>query len=325
MPASNRSRWMFMPLFFVSLIGGDYKLLSRSGDAVMRKHWQASAVLILILIVSTVSIFYASELLFHVWQAEIFLSVFISVLFAFIYIFLLTTFSKSVNAVGTFTLSNFVRTGFVVFMAFLISKPIEVMIFAPKIQPKVEQYRAQLISDYRRRLDSLTGPDLQKLESEKIRIEQRLEIYPNEDDRLRLAALSKETEVHLENRQMNLELASRRIERSDFLLFQIQVLARHPLSWAICLALIVLFILPGYLIFSISSNEAYYTLKKQAEHDMIVDEHHSFVLQYKKIFFDRWGIVIERYTKFLDPPFNTTRIPETESLTTDDFTAKYLQ
>lgn len=312
------------PVFFVGLIGGDYHLLLKSGPSVVRKHFLAAVFLLAVMLVSAVSVFYATDLLFHFWQAEVVLALFITGLFLCIYIFLITTFSKLTKQERVLSVSNAVRMGFVLFMAFLISKPIEVLIFSKQLDEKVIAYKSSLHASYERNLDLLIVAEKNDIEAEIYAIQQRLTFYPNKPDHQNLVKLEQLLRDINRSKQENLQLADIKIDKSDFLLFRVQQVLRQPLAWAICIGVILLFFLPGYLIYSISPTEPYYSLKEEAERKMIVDEYIRFTDQYKKIFKEKWGVAIELFSLYEDPPFNTIRRKEDERFTNDDFIKRYL-
>lgn len=312
------------PVFFVSLVGGDYQLLLKSGPAVVRKYFLASVFLLAIMLVSAVSVFYATDLLFHFWQAEVVLALFITGLFLCIYIFLITTFSKHTKQERVLNASNVVRMGFVLFMAFLISKPIEVLVFSKQLDAKVTAYKISLHASYERSLDRLIFSEKEDIQTDIDAIQQRLTIYPIKSDHENLATLVKMLSDINSKKQQNLQRADKRIEKSDFLLFRVQQVVRQPLAWVICIGITLLFFLPGYLIYSIPATESYYDLKEEMERKMIMDEYNRFTDQYKNIFKEKWGIGVELFSRFEDPPFNKVRRKDSERLTTDDFIKRYL-
>lgn len=312
------------PLFFVRLVGGDYWLLLHAGEAVFRKYFQASIALLMVLILSIGSVFYGTDLLFHIWQAELLLALFISGLFGCIYIFLLTTLSKLTRERKLMNVSNCVRIGFLIFMAFLISKPIEVFVFSAKLDRKVEDHRAGLYQNYERRLD-------QKIEADKIELEKKIKLLETRLSLYSFPAFAQELET-LKNtlqqmhadKKADLLLASRRITQSDFLLFRIQEVVREPLAWLVCVVITILFFLPGYLIYSIPVDDVYYDKKAELEQRIVLEEYRRFVTQYRQLFKEKWGVETEFYTCFEDPPFNTVRIKKQEGLSNADFIARYL-
>ena len=167
--------WLISPKSFIQLIGAEYDILKKSGSASLSKFYIAAITIIVILLISICSILYAMELLFHMIHVELILSIFVSLLFVFIYVFLLNTFSKNIFKpnhdkkqnvwLRRIKLSDMIRTGFVVFIAFLISKPVEVFIFQNELMEKVKVHRLDIVSKYNEKLSKLNGHDILKIES----------------------------------------------------------------------------------------------------------------------------------------------------------------
>ncbi|MEI9910467.1 MAG: hypothetical protein WDO71_12855 [Bacteroidota bacterium] len=121
----------------------------------------------------------------------------------------------------------------------------------------------------------------------------------------------------------NFAVAKLRIERSDFLLYRIKTVSHYPLPWIICTAMIILFLFPGYLIYSISNNDTYYKLKHDWERKMISEEYSAFSKQYTKIFKESFNLDRTSYTVFVDPPFNEKRKEQPSFQTQSDFLKKF--
>lgn len=309
MPNKKNPGWLIRPGLLTQLIGGDYALLMRSSNSVLMKHYLAAVCLLVVIIISIVSIFYGIDLLFHLWYMEVFLSVFIALLFGCIYIFLLNTFSKAIKPKGrgNWNRSNVVRFGFVLFMAFLISKPIEVWFYQAKLQPLVEKYKQELLIKYEHKLDTLFVKDQQSLQNAIAKLELQQTLFRSIGIDTQIAAFKAELNELLVKKDSYFSLAQKRIGQSSYLLYQIRMTSGTRQSWTICLLITILFLLPAYLIYSISGNDAYYQMKKGREQRMVLHQHETFVSMYKEIFLQRWNINTDVYSVFIDPPFNTKR------------------
>lgn len=312
------------PVFFVNLTGGDYQLLLKSGEEVIRKHYYASLSLLAVMLTSAVSVFYATDLLFHFWQAEIFLALFITALFACIYIFLLTTLSKFTREGKKWKLSNLVRLGFVLFMAFLISKPVEVLVFSASIKPQVEVYKQRLYKSYEEKLNTLFSSDLEQLQEKQNLLEARFQLYPSNEEQEQIKQLQTQLTGLLNSKGTNLQLAVTRIAKSDFLLFRIQQIVRQPLAWIVCAGIILLFFLPGYFIYSIKGESPFYQLKEEAARSIIQADYQLFEEKYSSIFLHKWNVQTTPYTVYEDPPFNSIRRSTPEYQTNVEFVSRYL-
>jgi hypothetical protein len=117
---------------------------------------------------------------------------------------------------------------------------------------------------------------------------------------------------------------TREIDRSSFFLYRVKLVINRPSSWVLCLFIVIMFVLPGYLIFSIPSDNVYYQLKKETEKRMIQNEYQSFTNLYLDVFKKKYKVDIEIFSRFEDPPFRRIRKSNTEFGTLEAFTAKYI-
>lgn len=333
MATRKRFTWLISPKSFIQLIGAEYDILRKSGSASLLKFYIAAVAILIILLTSACSILYAMELLFHMLHVEFALAVFISLLFVFIYIFLLNTFSKNIFKADEsndkklwyrkIKLSDIIRTGFVIFMAFLISKPVEVFIFQHRLSERVKSHRVKILSDYHQQLEKLNNKDIQQLQRsisfyEKQLINHLSPIFHEQIKKLsdRILDIKKKEAVEMQRAYI-------RVEKSDFLLFRIKEVGKNPIAWAICAGMISLFLLPGFLIYSISATDVYYKLKREYEVSIVLEEHRAFVELYTDIFKQAYQLDRIFYTNFLDPPFNNKPKPKQTFQSQKDFFKKY--
>jgi len=333
MAARMRFTWLISPKSFIQLIGAEYDILKKSGSVSLLKFYIAAVAILVILLISACSILYAMELLFHMLHVELVLAIFVSLLFVFIYIFLLNTFSKNIfkpdegkdekTWYRKIKLSDIIRTGFVVFMAFLISKPVEVFIFQNKLTDKVKTHRVEILSEYNHQLEKLNNKDIRQLQTSIVFYKKQAINYPSPMLLQQIAKLSGKISDIKNKQAVEMQHASIRVEKSDFLLFRIKEVGKDPISWAICAGMIGLFLLPGFLIYSISATDAYYKLKREYEVSMVLEEHRAFEDLYTDIFKQTYQLDRIYYTKFLDPPFNNVPKPKPTFQSQNDFFKKY--
>jgi hypothetical protein len=313
-----------LSLFFIQLVGGDYRLLLSSGNLVIHRFFGASISLVLVMIVSVCSVFYGTDLLFHIWQVELMLAFFISLLFGFIYIFLLTTLSRLTRQTAKLNLSNTLRLGFLLFMAFLISKPVEVFFFSKKLDKQIAEHRNALLKNFENKLNIIYEADKVRLEARIRSLDLILSDYFIAAYAEEWASVKEKMALLGQERETKLQLAKQRIQQADFLLFRIELVVKMPASWIICLIFLGLFLLPAIFIYSIPHEHIYYDKKIQLERFIIQTEYKKFCDQYSQIFLKNWSVHTEVYTVYQDPPFNTQRIPEVVPRTKVQFIELYL-
>ena len=143
MSRQNKFSWMVKPKGFIKLLGGEYDLMQKAGGTVLFKFYLSSVIILFIAFVSFVSIVYAIELLFHAIIVEVLLSTFLSLLFLLLFIFIVNTFTKDARQRKLLNLSNITRLGFVMFIGFIISKPIEAFLYRHTIETDIVQHKTQ--------------------------------------------------------------------------------------------------------------------------------------------------------------------------------------
>ena len=329
----KHSPWLVSPKWFTELIGGEYQLLLAAGGTALLRFYISSAIIGLIFITSVISIFYAVELLFHMVFIEIILSAFISFLFILIYIFLINTFSKDTSRVSPGNKSttlierirsaDVVRTAFVILMAFLISKPLEVFIFKDKLNKKTIDYKKILLSEYEERIKNTNVADLNKLQNQHSFFQTQLDKYPSPSLQYSIALINSQIDAIKSKEKNNLAAAEIKIRSSDYFIYRVAWVSRQPVSWLICLGVTILFLLPGFLIYSIPGDDTYFKLKRDKENKLIIQEYKLFKYRYRHFFHAYHKIDIVPYTNFEDPPLNTRRKPKPLFNSQDAFLNRY--
>ncbi len=335
---------MILPKRFISLLGAEYELMRKAGGKVLSKFYLASLGIFIISIITFLSVRYAIELLFHITIVEIVLSVFISALFLILYIFLINTFSKKkpiekveltpelnqtepvkntwYKQKGLWTLTNISRTGFILFMAFILSKPIEIFFLRNILNDKVEVYKKGLIQEHTKKIEELFAEEEVKLKNE-IASKELLNAYHATDAEILRLTQSLDS-IQLKKKVL-INNAESRINLNSFFIYRTRLsVSKFPLSWLIWAIVTVIFLFPGYLIYSIGHEEEYYRLKSAMENNMILHAWSLFNEQYTDLFKRKYGYETSFFSLYEDPPFNTKRKSTPSHLQTDDFFSKYL-
>lgn len=311
----------------VSLIGIDYPILEKSEHDNLPKFYLAGFLVLVILLISFCSVFYAFELMFHMWHAEILLSTFFSLMFFTIYIFLIQTFSKEVFPTAIkfkfFNLSNLSRIGFVLMIGFLIAQPIKIFVLRDKLNNDLSIYKKQI---YQRFCDvnaGLYSTDINKLLNDK----SRYQLMPKsatldaELSKVSLAINNIDNQINIANLK-----AKENITRSDFFIKRIELARKYPLSTVVVFLVVALFFAPILLIYSISGKSKYYELKKENDKKLVTSEYLNFKASYTLLFEKKYELKnIHFHEPFLDPPFNTIRKPLPDFLTQEDFFSNLIE
>lgn len=295
--------WKAGPKSLISLIGVEHELLRKAGQSVLLRFYTASVIIVGIAILSIVSVFYLVELMFHNSMAEVVLSILLTGLFILMYIFLILTISNNAGRKASFSISNVTRIGFIMFMAAMLSKPVELFIFQKSINMKLEEFRARVESDHSDKIRSQYSAEMALLEK-KLDYYESNNLEKSFDDQI--AGLQSKINRCMSQQNQLIRKTKEKLRKSDFVIQQMKILhSDHPWTWGFTILVVFLYLLPGYLIFSISMDDSYYPIKEKYEKEIISREYWVFLKKYSEIFSGKFGLNVEYYSKFEDPPFNT--------------------
>ena len=314
---------MIKPRGFIKLLGGEYDLMQKAGGTVLFKFYLSSVIILLIAVISFISIVYAIELLFHIVIVEILLSLFLSTLFVLLFIFIVNTFTKDARQRKLLNFSNITRLGFVMFIGFIISKPIEAFLYRDAIETDIENHKADLIKEHGLKIDQLFNHDLAKLANEKNKYA-TLNVSRGFD--ADISQIDQQVAL-IDHKKKDLSAISAfRIEQGAYFIYRIKIISsKYPGAWMISLAIMLLFLAPVFLIYSISSDEEYFKGKNAQEKKMIERAYKAFTQKYSEIFLAAYDLKLEFYSKYEDPPFNTLLKKPPVCKSTDDFHERYAQ
>lgn len=307
---------------FTRLVGAEYHLLQQAGGKVLMTFYFSASVILLIAILSFLSIRYAIELLFHNPIVEVSLSVFLSLLFVVMYIFLLNTFTESGKKHEKFSMSNVIRTGFVIFMAFMISKPVEVYLFDTSLTRKVGDYKSRLYAEHIKKIDVLYVADMGLL-LKKRNYYDNLNASHVFDEQINL--IDRKLNLLQEKKEKLVDASKARIERADYFVYRVRQVSENISAWLICLLVTVLFLLPGYLVYLIATQGEYFKIKKSYEERIVLKDYRKFLKDYKELFWNKHGCEIEIFSNYEDPPFNSRLKEAVRYESSTEFYKKYCQ
>lgn len=319
MSRQQQFSWMVRPRGFIKLLGGEYDLMQKAGGTVLFKFYLSAVIILFISVISFASIAYAIELLFHVILVEILLSAFLSLLFVLLFIFIVNTFTKDARKRKLFNFSNITRLGFVVFIGFIISKPIEAFLYRNVIEEDIETHKAELVNEHRFKIQELFAKDIAKLESEK---ENYVRLRLDEE----LPKISAKLNLIQQKKTDLATVSAIRIEQGAYFIYRIKTISgKYHGSWLVSLVVMALFLLPVFLIYSISSDEEYFKRKHAQERKLVEKAYQAFTQKYAEIFLHSYDLQVEFYSKYEDPPFNTLLKKRPVCQSANDFHERYAQ
>jgi amino acid transporter len=326
MKSQQNNLWQILPKYLINLLGAEFDILEKAGSKVLNKFYFAAITMVIVIIISLASIWYSIELLFRDLLTEAFLSAFFAFLLGCIYIFIINTFSKEKEPgqIRHYSLSNIIRTGFIIFIAFLIAQPLGIIANGKEIKEQTQQYKERVLKNYLQTIHSFYNIDFNKLNNRKLYcIQQRIDYGTHQYDEELNDLENTMTEINKKVIQSE-TVAKIRISENNFFLYQIQQGVRYWQTWILTIFLMLIFLLPGYLIYSISSENEYYKLKKAGEKRMILQLYVEFTQNYSKLFEDRFGKNIKVLSIYEDPPFKYLRKSAPLPSSVDAFLNKYI-
>jgi hypothetical protein len=222
---------------------------------------------------------------------------------------------------GILNASNVIRLGFIAFIGFLIAQPLAILLYKGPLSPSVEKYKQDLLQSHTGKVDALVKNELAGLNVRLIYYSGQKElsgtnVYDKDIDRIGRKKSA------IQDKAGSLKLAAARtIDHSRFFLYQVEKIGRtYPLSWLVTLFIMLLFLLPGYLVYTISSQHEYYRLKKEQEKALVLHAYDFFTAHYKTLFKDKVPI----FSRYEDTPFNKVRKEPVVPSSMSEFLRKYL-
>ncbi len=311
----------------LSLIGVEYALASDTKTSTKGKLYLTCCFIVLNAFLSLLSMYYAFDNLFESVFIGLLLALFFALLFFNLYVFLVQTFSKNSRTYETkkigIHLSNVTRIGFVLFIGFIVACPLYVLVSEKSIASNIQLYKQELIHTFNTKNTILHNNEIKRIDEEIIRynLQARLKI-PVAETNLKESKIKRQQEDEIHSSE-NIRVADE-INTSIFFLKEIQVgLVQYKMSWLIIALVLFLFALPVFLVQSISSKNEYFIKKTESEKRLILFHYEKFKENYSSIF-KRFDLDKSFHENYIDPPFNTIKPPELESLSQDDFIKTFL-
>ena len=310
MTLSKKNLIMLNKEFFWKISGGDYNIIAVCEKSIQTKFARIGSVVMFISFLCFVSAYYTLSLLFNSFLYSIPIAVFFAWMVANIYLVLLTTLQKNllphIASPNSAIFSLIVRVMFLVLIAILISKPIEVIILKGVIH-------GDLIS--KKEADYLKFSNItKKYYDEEIRIyNNRINeinslrtLQNNVDSQI---ADYKKTIADLdEKKTVTIDKMRLLIDESPYFIEEIKIISnnkKYTYAWIITIINVFLFLFPAFLKYYISATSSYYERKAKIEKDFILANYEAFKKNYTEILFNITNKNLHFEEKYTDSPFNT--------------------
>lgn len=312
--------YMNLKRTFCTLSGDDYSIISQCDEIIQKRFIAIGGFVLIIFLLCFVSSYFTFTMLFKNYFIGLTVGLFFSWMITNIYLLLLYTLSKNLfpcisdKASHVFSIS--VRVIFICFIAIIVSKPIETILFAKTLESEVEGLKQQQINSYMKFTTEYYDAETKKLSQI---ISRQKALYNNSEtsqiDKYENLLQKKESQ-----RDKSIASMMHLVRSSNYYIKSIIILNRkYKACWFITFFTMFIFLFPAYLKNFIGEQSFYYETKRSIEIRLVKEEYASFKTTYNSIFQEHWGTNVQFSESFIDPPFNTIRKKdEREFLKEDD-------
>lgn len=292
------------------LSGDDYGFIVRS-KMENRFSWIGLYVLI-VFAACFISSYFTFVKLFPNYWVGVPIALFFAWMITNIYLLLLYTLSKNVlphkKHTGTRLFSLILRIAFISLIAILVSKPLEALIFAAPLSIEVAEHKRQKLAEYNRAIEEFFAGETKEI---KLMLESQKKLEASASP-AKIKQYEKLLMVKENQKNKLLSEMTNLVENANFYIYGIVTLnTKYPACWLLTLISVSIFLAPAVLKNLISENSAYYRLKREFEVKIVRGEYLAFRQRYRQTFLDLFGVEKNYIEHYLDPPFNTVPITDT--------------
>ncbi len=305
-PKINQS--MIFKKFIWILSGDDFNIIAKCIKPTRSRFTIIGGLVAVIFSLCFMSFYFAFTKLFQNYSIGILVGLFFGWMITNIYLLLLYTLSKNAfpNATNHSSryFSIFVRLILIVFIALIVSKPIESIIFSKIINKEIKVFKKEKLLLY----NQLT----EKYYSDKIKVIKEISENENIKYNPNYINLIEEykNQIILKEKQ-KIELISsmeRVVNSSNYYVQGISILnIKYPICWFITAVIVLIFIFPAYLKIFIKEDTIFYKTKNYIENRLVKYEYELFKEKYNQQFKKHFNQDLHYSESHLDPPFNTIR------------------
>lgn len=307
-----------------TLSGDDYSIIAQCKNDIQFRFMSIGAFVATIFAFCFVGCYFTFTKLFNTYFFALFVAIFFSWMITNIYLLILYTLSKNsfphVSNKSAKLISVTIRVIFICFIAIIVSKPIETLIFSIPLDNEIEMYKLEQIEKYRQSTTDYFDAETKNLKSI---IEKQTKLYGTDAtsqvaNYVNLLQKKESEKIQLISSMKEL------VSDSNYYLQSIIILnTKYRTCWLITLLTILIFLAPAYLKNFIADSTDYYSIKSSIENKLVKEEYATFKTKYNLILQDFKEYSKEKNLQFSEPyidaPFNTIRKKdEREFLKEDD-------
>lgn len=300
--------------------GDDYSIISQSDKTIQNRFMAIGGFVAVIFALCFVSCYFTFTKLFQDYFIGIPIGLFFSYMITNIYLLLLYTLSKNSfpcktdKAAQLFSIS--IRVIFICFIAIIVSKPIETILFSMPLESEITSYKQEQIDKYRKSTSEYYDAETKNI---KLIIEKQKNLYSNSETSqvVNYEKLMAKKELQKDELIASMILL---VNNSNYYIQSIVILnTKYKACWLISFFTMFVFLFPAYLKNFLGEQSFYYETKRTIENRLVKEEYASFRAKYNLLFQKRLNKNIQFSEPFMDAPFNTIRKKdEREFLKEDD-------
>ena len=238
------------------------------------------------------------------------LAVFFSLLIVNLYRLIIVTSSPNnlklkkdnfTEMIGHYT----VKTVLLLMIFFIISEPLETLVFKNSVISHLDDYKEELIYNFKNQLQSSSS-----VEIEKLRYNNELDIKFKEGNDLNIDSLSQKLldeniVLILQKDQNRLFDQEEKILNSNFFFKQISIVnSKVPQSYLFSILILLIVLYPVYLIMYDENFKSYFVIEEESNNYIIKNNWSKYSVKQEELFFETTGKKLIRQNLYQDPPFN---------------------
>lgn len=286
--------------------GDDFGILRQCGGRVEDRFAWIGAFVLLVFLLCFASSYLSFIKLFPNYLVGLPIAVFFAWMVTNIYLLLLYTLSKNLlphkRSTATRIFSTLLRIAFLCFIAVVVSKPLEVLIFSIPLEQEISDYKSQKLAEYKAATEEFFAGEINQL---KLTIEKQKNLGGNSTDE-RIEKYRKQLVAKESQKASMLADMQNLIERSNYYVQSIVILnSEYPTCWFFTVICMSVFIAPAALKILVSEKSDYYQFKKRIEMKLVLNEYFLFKTNYHRVLHENFGVDKDYVEIYLDPPFNT--------------------
>lgn len=287
--------------FFWKLVGENPDIIEKSPYRERLRFSFIGLTVAVVALTTGVSITYGVYELLESYYFGLPVGLFAGLFVLTLYIFIIYTLTR--NVLPTYDgsrsgrwLSLSLRIIFLASLGFITSQPVEYYLFSNNIDGKLSEQIARTIEEKNKQMN----------------IEFTRYINDAEQSATTKEALIKEVGEYRSQKKNDLvAFANFQYNQNFFIRRMILMDTELWYIWPFSLAFIVLFLIPIVLKRIVPSDGNYYKSKAAIENNIVLKHHQLFVDSYNELLASRYKVASLKWkTIYLDPPYNTTLLPE---------------